>query len=498
MAEQLLQKPAAERQGQAGTDVEDPKAAKARELPVDEALRLIAAEGNGWWAILCTNALCINCAMQAVETSVLTYLTSCAEGAFHLTTTDTAFLASVVYIGMGIGALLLNPLADVIGRWKILLGSSVGLVVFGLLSAVSPNYNCLLICRCLVGASEGVFMVALDLLAEYVPPERRGFILNLTSVAWGVGAFFVCVVAQLLIPYFGWRVFLAVVTLPFAYNIIQILYLVESPRWLLEEERHDEAMEAVRHIAKMNGCDAPCDRLSLPKGSTSELVPQKRASQIFEESGYMSLVWLMFSEYADVLDRKHIRTTVPILMAFACIYFVFYAVTLYDGDVLDEQVMGTCHFDYPLQILLSSANVLGPALVLFTIDRTDLGLLGGRLGTQLWTYAAGVVFIFLTGLQSTQAIAVLWAYMARGALSAGSGVLTVHAAELFETRHRATGTGLANMVGVLASVFNAYWVYAPYSQLVKSAGLAFLTLVGFISICTLPETNQMELDTQLS
>jgi len=468
---------------------------ETRLMSVDEAMRTIADTGNGYWAILCTNSLCINCAMQSVETTVLTYLTSCAEGTFHLNAGETAFLVSVVYMGMVAGALFLNPLADVIGRWKVLIASSTGLVFFGLLSALSPNYTFLLVCRFFVGASEGVFMVALDLLAEYVPPEKRGFILNLTNVAWGVGALYVCVVARILLPTCGWRVFLAVVLIPFAYNIYQIMYLVESPRWLLEEDRHDDALEAIAHIAKMNGCDMPCDELVMPKGHEStSLVPVRRASQIYSEEGYTSLLGLMFSEYAGVLDRKHIRTTAPILVAFACIYFVFYAITLYDGDVLDEKALGSCEFNYSLQILLSSANILGPCLVLFTLDRTDIGLFGGRLGTQLWTYASACVFMVLTGLQSTQGIAVVWAYLARGLLSGGTGALTVHGAEVFDTKHRATGTGLANMVGVLASTFNAYWVYAPYSQLVKSAGLAFLTLIGFLCVSTLPETAGMELE----
>jgi len=328
-----------------------------------------------------------------------------------------------------------------------------------------------------------------------VPPEKRGFILNLTNIAFGVGALFTCVVARILLPSCGWRVFLAVVLVPFMYNIYQIMHLVESPRWLLEEDRHDEALEAIAHIAKVNGCDMPCDELVMPAGhEQTSLVLERRASQIYAEDGYSSLLGLMFSEYAGVMDRKHIRTTAPILGAFACIYFVFYALTLYDGDVLDEKALGTCEFNYPLQMLLSSANILGPCLVCFTLDRTDIGLLGGRLGTQLWTYAGGVIFMCLTGLQSTQAIGVVWAYLARGLLSAGTGALTVHGAEVFDTKHRATGTGLANMIGVLASTFNAYWVYAPYSQLVKSAGLGLVTFVGFLCVCTLPETAGQELE----
>jgi len=83
---------------------------ETRLMSVDEAMRTIADTGNGYWAILCTNSLCINCAMQSVETTVLTYLTSCAEGTFHLNAGETAFLVSVVYMGMVAGALFLNPL----------------------------------------------------------------------------------------------------------------------------------------------------------------------------------------------------------------------------------------------------------------------------------------------------------------------------------------------------------------------------------------------------
>jgi len=313
---------------------------------------------------------------------------------------------------------------------------------------------------------------------------------NITNVAWGVGSTMVCVIAWLVIPSYGWRVFLAIATIPFAYNLVQLWQLVESPRWLLEEGEGDKALAAVAHIAALNGCPMPCDEVTLGEESEqSALVPDKRSSQIFAEEGYGSLVRRLFNQYRELFEWKLLKISVPVFIAWAATFFVYAGLTLFDGDILGgHEAFGSCQFNYPFQIIVTSSTIVGPCMFFWNIDST--GYFGGRVGSQVITYVSACLALIAPALVGPS---IEWAYVARGMTTAGTGILGIHTAEVFDTMHRATGCGLASVIGSLSASFCAFWVLAPLTPLVIAFGLSFVLAVALGAVCCLPETAGVEL-----
>ena len=67
--------------------------------------------------------------------------------------------------------------------------------------------------------------------------------MNFLNVAWGVGSVVVCVMALYIIPDYGWKTFVAACAMPLVIALIGLLWLVESPRWLLVTGNVEGAMK---------------------------------------------------------------------------------------------------------------------------------------------------------------------------------------------------------------------------------------------------------------
>lgn len=246
----------------------------------------------------------------------------------------------------------------------------------------------------------------------------------------------------------------------------------------------------------------PCEEVTL--GGDTEQTPfahsQKRSSQIFAEEGYSSLLRRLFIQYRNLFEWKMLKTSLPVFVAWICTYFVYAGLTLFDGDILGgHEGFGSCEFDYGFQIIVTSSTIFGPLLLQWNIDRkrdygysgdVDSGYLGGRVGSQGIAYGTACLALIAPALSGPS---IEWAFVARGMATAGTGVLGIHTAEVFDTMHRATGCGLASVLGSISASFCAFWVLAPITPLVIAFGLSFVLAVALGAVCCLPETAGVEL-----
>ncbi len=136
--------------------------------------------------------------------------------------------------GLMIGALLFGPLADRIGRKKIIILSTLAFGIGTMVTAFVQDVNTLLAVRFLTGLGLGGAMPnTIAMTSEFSPLRRRATMVMVMFCGFSVGAALGGFLAAGLIPYFGWRsVFIVGGAAPLLLVPILALKLPESVRFL--------------------------------------------------------------------------------------------------------------------------------------------------------------------------------------------------------------------------------------------------------------------------
>src|SRR6201747_2493925 len=153
--------------------------------------------------------------------------------------------------GLMIGALVFGPLADRIGRKKIIIYSTLAFGIGTLATAFIQDVNSLLAIRFLTGLGLGGAMPnAIAMTSEFNPRRRRATMVMIMFCGFSVGAALGGLLAAALIPHFGWRsVFVVGGLAPLLLVPILARRLPESVRFLaLTGRAHDRVAELLGFI----------------------------------------------------------------------------------------------------------------------------------------------------------------------------------------------------------------------------------------------------------
>ena len=142
---------------------------------------------------------------------------------------------------MLVGAWGFGRLADRIGRRRVLIVTVLIDAVFGLASVFAHDFTLLLALRLLTGIGVGgTLPVDYAMMAEFLPPRRRGRWLVALEGFWAVGTIAVALAAwaaNLLGGDQAWRWLFAATALPALIGFWLRLWLPESPHYLLHARR---------------------------------------------------------------------------------------------------------------------------------------------------------------------------------------------------------------------------------------------------------------------
>lgn len=172
-----------------------------------------------------------------------------------LSETQKGMLGSAALFGAILGALTSGYLADKIGRRTMLMISIIGVFVFSLLSALTWNISSLITSRFLLGiALSSNYPIAASYLAETMAIRNRGrkfcqaMLVNCIGAVAGVVASYLILCVYKHID--AWRFMLALTCIPAAWAFFLSFRIPESPRWLLANNRHDEAHSVINEMTQ--------------------------------------------------------------------------------------------------------------------------------------------------------------------------------------------------------------------------------------------------------
>lgn len=186
---------------------------------------------------------------------------ACIAGAILYITEELSLETSMegLVVAMSlIGATLITtcsgPISDYLGRRPMLILSSMFYVVSGVVMLWSPNVYVLLLARLLDGFGIGLAVTLVPVyISETAPSDIRGTLNTLPQFTGSGGMFlaYCMIFGMSLMESPSWRIMLGVLSIPsLVYFALAVLYLPESPRWLVSKGR---MLEAKKVLQKLRG-----------------------------------------------------------------------------------------------------------------------------------------------------------------------------------------------------------------------------------------------------
>ena len=168
---------------------------------------------------------------------------------FLLSPVQTGFAVSCCTIGCIIGPLVGGPLADFVGRKRTLIGTAVIFSV-GTVGTIFPKTITEFdIFRIVGGVGVGLASVTSPMyIAEISPAHLRGRLVTINQLAIVVGALSSIIVGYFLSSSGNWRGMFACELVPVMLFFVGLSFVPESPRWLFEKKRINEARQVLAKI----------------------------------------------------------------------------------------------------------------------------------------------------------------------------------------------------------------------------------------------------------
>jgi MFS transporter, putative metabolite:H+ symporter len=342
---------------------------------------------------------------------------------WHLSATWLGWIGASALAGSLVGSLLLGRLADQIGRKQIFQVSILWYSLFTALTALAWGPASLFTLRFLAGVGlGGMLVVDPSLLAEYLPPQRRGRYLVLLDFFWPVGLLLAIGLSWVFLDRLGgaWRWLFIAAALPAFLAYVARRALPESPYWLA---RHGRLTEAANVLGDITGHPIAGDSLA-----------------VSEEPG----------SSPRELFRTPLRTTsTVIILVWVALNVSYYGLFIWLPGVLTSQ--GTVALNaYILLALVALAQFPGYAASLWLVEAW------GRKPTLATFLALGGMSALTFALAQSTAVYVAALFFV-GFFNLGAwGAVYPYTSELFPTRLRSTAFGMVEGVGKAAAIAGPY------------------------------------------
>src|SRR3954466_6320119 len=171
-----------------------------------------------------------------------------------LTDLQVGVVISSLVFAAAVGALIGGKISDAIGRRTAIIVLAVLFFVGVLVAVFSPNYAILVAGRIILGLAVGGAAAWVPVyLAGLAPFEIRGAITGRNELAIVSGQFAAFVVNYILFATLGhvhgvWRIMFGVCALPAIALFFGMMRMPESPRWLVEKGRPDDALAVLKTV----------------------------------------------------------------------------------------------------------------------------------------------------------------------------------------------------------------------------------------------------------
>ncbi|MBP2000383.1 putative MFS transporter [Paenibacillus shirakamiensis] len=378
---------------------------------------------------------------DAMDVGLISFIVAALRVEWHLTNGQVGWLASSGSLGMVFGAAAAGYFADRYGRKQILLWTILIFSAASGLSALAGSVAVLCILRFVAGIGlGGELPVASTLVSESVPVAARGRAVVLLESFWAVGWIVAAIISYFVVPKYGWQSAFIIGALPALYAIYLRRSIEDSPKYIEQRE-----------ITKIS-------------------LAQK-----------LRLVW----------SREHRRSTIMLWLLWFCVVFSYYGMFLWLPTIMtDKGFTLVKSFEYVL--IMTLAQLPGYFTAAYFIEKFGrkfvlvVYLILTALSALWFGYASTVSMLLAAGI--------CLSFFNLGAW----GAMYAYSPELYPTRVRTTGVGLATSIGrvggVIGPLLVAQWKTAHVEMFTIFLVFFITIIVGAVAVLILgKETKGVEL-----
>jgi AAHS family 4-hydroxybenzoate transporter-like MFS transporter len=395
--------------------------------------------------------------LDGFDTAIIGYIAPALREEWQLLPAQLSPAFGAGLFGLLIGSLIFGPVADAIGRKRVLL---VSILIFGggtLASAYTHSIESLILLRFITGIGLGGAMpTCITLSSEYSPVRRRMIMVTLSWSGFTAGLALGGILAGQIIPAFGWRGVLMLGGIaPLLLLPLLAWQMPESVRFMTSSPKHaDNLRKVVERITGKSWVGVTIVDDERPVKANSPI------SHLF-------------------IEGRAVRTLL-LWVAFFCSLFVFYQLTSWLPSILKDVGYDIVQASR-IGAMVPLGGTLGAILMALLMDRVGpyrvlaLSYLGAALVVGATGYLMGDVYtlaatVFLIGF---------------GVAGAQNG-LNLVSATIYPTAARVTGVSWAMASGrfgsIIGSMLGAWMIVASGSTEMFFIWLALPVLVGAAAI----------------
>ncbi|WP_417620703.1 MFS transporter [Parasphingorhabdus sp.] len=408
------------------------------------------------WKVMFIGAMAMM--VDGFDLALLSWVLPKLSDDFGVSRTSLTWVLMTQQAGMVLGAYFVAPIADRVGRKRLLTLCLAAVSASCFLSIFTTSVMELAVCRLLTGIfASSVIANVVALTSELSPSRKRSTMVTIVLAGSMPGALLGSAMQAFLLEPYGWHIAFWIGTaLPLLLLPIIFMYLPESPKFLAARNPHDPRIMTI--ISTL-----------IPKGETIEIVPVATSAGTKKLSGLRLVTDLLRPEFR-----------IPTLLLWLGFIgsFGFISAALWKTTVFHD-VIGL-NWE---QVGLAT----GIGTVFGGIGMVTIGMMIDRFGFKVivptYFFAASLAAVAMGLLAPAWGMYVALAVNAATQHAAHAGLASI-ASTLYPTRNRATGVGWAYGAGRMTSIIGPVYGALALEHGWGAIGYFFL-LAGPLSLAAL-------------
>ena len=220
-------------------------------------------QAKHFWLFVITGVASLGGLLAGFDMGVISGALPFIKESWEISALTQGWVVSAAIVGSVIGAAANGILADIFGRRKIIISTAIIFIIGSVFCGFAMSVGQLIAARILVGIAVGMVTFVVPLyLSEISPQKIRGTLVSMFQLSLTAGILLSYMINGVFAQSeYSWRWMLGSGVLPAILLYIGILFLHDTPRWLLTKDKEEEAREVFKTLTPDEDADAHIEEI---------------------------------------------------------------------------------------------------------------------------------------------------------------------------------------------------------------------------------------------